>query len=120
MRIIDWSSYLCSSYLVVVPISNVAQALINPNYAEFLQLSPTAEAQAALLAVYTAFYNFSGVPYDPTKVVAIIRDEYINVARQRIKGLDLSGSYKFDLGERRMTIRGYASFLGSSQQNRRE
>src|SRR3546814_10270628 len=79
-------------------MSNVAQALINPNYAEFLQLSPTAEAQAALLAVYTAFYNFSGVPYDPTKVVAIIRDEYINVARQRIKGLDLSGSYKFDLG----------------------
>src|SRR3546814_17670915 len=35
---------------VVVPISNVAQALINPNYAEFLQLSPTAAAQAALLA----------------------------------------------------------------------
>src|SRR3546814_17622167 len=94
--------------------------MINPNYAEFLQLSTTAEAQAALLAVYTAFYNFSGVPYDPTKVVAIIRDEYINVARQRIKGLDLSGSYKFDLGASRMTIRGSASFLESSQQTSRE
>src|SRR3546814_8551596 len=49
----------------------------------------------------------------------IIRDEYINVARQRIKGLDLSGSYKFDLGESRMTIRGSASFLDSSQQTSR-
>src|SRR3546814_19498000 len=59
---------------VVVPISNVAQALINPNYAEFLQLSPTAASQAALLAVSTAFSNFSGVPYYPTMVFAFTRD----------------------------------------------
>jgi outer membrane receptor protein involved in Fe transport len=55
------------------------------------------------------------VAYDPSKVVEIIQDQYVNAARQRIKGLDLSGSYRFDFGDGQLTVRGSASWLDSAQ-----
>jgi outer membrane receptor protein involved in Fe transport len=103
---------------VVQPFNNPLQALSNPNYAQFVQYSPTLEQQAALLAVYSrAFYNYSGADYDPSKVVALALDQYTNAARQRVKGTDLSGSYRFDVGGGQMTLRGAATWLDSSQQN---
>jgi len=92
------------------------QALSNPAYADFVDLSPTPEQIQGLLAVYdNAFYNLSGAAYDPGKVVAIVHDQYVNAARQRIKGLDLSGSYRFDLGDGQLAVRGSASRLESKQ-----
>jgi len=100
---------------VVEPV-NYQQALSDPAYADFVDRSPTPGQIQDLLAVYNnAFYNLSGVAYDPSKVVAIIRDQYVNVARQQIKGLDLSGSYRFDLGDGQLTMRGSASWLDSAQ-----
>ena len=100
---------------VVQPL-NYQQALSNPVYAEFVDYSPTSEQIQDLLAVYnSAFYNLSGAAYDPSKVMAIIRDQYVNAARQRIKGLDLSGSYRLDLGGGQLTMRGSASWLDSAQ-----
>lgn len=100
---------------VVLPL-NYMQALSNPAYANYVDQSPTPEKIQELFAVYNStFYNLSGVAYDPDKVVAIIRDQYVNAARQRIKGLDLSGSYRFDLGGGRLTVRGSASWLDSAQ-----
>lgn len=100
---------------VVVPL-NFQQALSNPAYAGFVDRSPTPEQIQELLAVYdNAFYNFSGAAYDPSKVVAIIHDQFMNAARQRIKGFDLSGSYRFDLGDGQLTVRGSASWLDSAQ-----
>jgi outer membrane receptor protein involved in Fe transport len=90
--------------------------LSNPAYAEFVDHAPTPEQVASLLAVYdSAFYNLSGATFDPAKVVAIIRDQYVNAARQRINGVDLSGSYRFDLGRGQLTIRGSSSWLDSTQ-----
>ena len=101
---------------VVEPINNYQQALSNPIYADFVNRSPTPGQIQALLAVYNnAFYNLSGTAYDPSKVVAIIHDQYVNAARQRIKGLDLSGSYRFDLGDGQLLVRGSASWLDSKQ-----
>jgi outer membrane receptor protein involved in Fe transport len=101
---------------VVEPINNYQQALNDPAYADFVDLSPTPEQIHDLLAVYNnAFYNLSGVAYDPSKVVAILHDEYVNAVGQRIKGVDLSGSYRFDLGGGRLTVRGSASWLDSTQ-----
>jgi iron complex outermembrane recepter protein len=94
------------------------QALSDPAYADsdFVDRSPTPERIQEFFAVYgDAFYNYSGRVYDPSKVVAIIRDEYVNAARQRIKGLDLSGSYRFGLGSGQLTVRGSASWLDSAQ-----
>jgi iron complex outermembrane recepter protein len=102
---------------VVVPIISYAQALSNPAYSEFVTVSPTAAQIDELLSSYgSAFYNLSGGGYDPTKVVAILRDQYINVARQKIHGLDLSGSYAFNLGTGHVIVRGSASWLASKQQ----
>lgn len=101
---------------VVQPITNYGQALNIPSYVDFIDYSPTAEKQAALLATANSFGNYVGAPYDPSKVVAIVHTEYANVARQEIKGLDLSGSYRFDLAAGQMTIRGSASWIDSTQQ----
>src|SRR6185312_10907028 len=100
---------------VVVPINYYQQALSDPVYAGYVDRSPTPEQIAELLAVYSNFYNYSGTAYDPSKVVAIFHDDYVNVARQRIKGLDLSGSYRFDLGGGQLMVRGSTSWLDSAQ-----
>ncbi|EIL87435.1 MAG: TonB-dependent receptor [Pusillimonas sp.] len=92
------------------------QALSNPAYADFVDWSPTLEKIQDLLAVYNSvFYNQSGVAYDPSKVVALISNQYVNAERQRIKGLDLSGSYRLDLGGNQLMVRGSASWLDSVQ-----
>lgn len=101
---------------VVQPLPNLSQALGSPAYAKFIDYSPTAAKQANILATTSAFYNYAGAAYDASKVVAIANDLYTNAARQRIKGLDLSGSYRFDLGAGRLTIRGSANWLHSRQQ----
>lgn len=100
---------------VVQPITSYTQALSNPIYASFFDYSPTAEDQAVLLASASTLYNFSGAPYDPDNVAAILYAQYVNVAKQRIRGIDLSGSYRFDLGNGQMSIRGSTSWLDSSQ-----
>ena len=48
-------------------------------------------------------------------MVAIVDNRFINVARQRIKGLDLSGSYRFDLAASRLAVRGSVSWLDSER-----
>jgi outer membrane receptor protein involved in Fe transport len=100
---------------VVQPITGTA-VLGNPIYAEFVDYDPTEPAQAAALANASNFYNFAGTPYDASKVVAIVDGRYVNAARQRTKGLDLSGSYRTEVGTGRMTIRGSVSWLDSTQQ----
>lgn len=101
----------------IEPVANFAQAMSNPIFAQFVVHSPTAQQQAELLAAADRFNNRIGVPYDPEDVVAIIYAQYVNIARQEISGVDLSGTYRFDLGSGQMTIRGAASWLDSSQRN---
>jgi len=98
---------------VVRPLVN-NDVLGNPIYANFVDYDPTEAAQAAALS-NASFYNYVGAPYDASKVVAIIDDRYINASRQRIKGVDLSGAYRFDLDAGRLTVRGSASWLDSTQ-----
>jgi outer membrane receptor protein involved in Fe transport len=47
--------------------------------------------------------------------VAIVDGRYVNAARQRIKGVDLSGSYRADLGSGQLMFRGSISWLDSTQ-----
>ncbi|EIL98355.1 TonB-dependent receptor [Rhodanobacter thiooxydans] len=101
---------------VIQPIANASQALSNAIYAPFVNTAPTSQAQADVIASAARFYNFVGAPYDPGKVAAIIYTQYANTARQRIQGVDLSGSYQFELGQGALTLRGSASWLDSTQQ----
>jgi outer membrane receptor protein involved in Fe transport len=75
---------------VVQPIGNYLLGLSDPSYAPFVELSPSAEVQAALIASVSNLYNATGADYDPTTVVAILHNQYTNATAQRVKGLDLS------------------------------
>lgn len=99
---------------VIEPIANPSEALSNPIYAPFIRYAPTAEELAAVLS-HGPILNYTGAPYDPSKVVAIMYDQFLNASSQHIKGLDLTGSYPIDIGDSRLTIRGTTSWLQSSQ-----
>lgn len=101
---------------VIQPITNPGQALSDPVYAPFIRRAPTLQDQEAVLAAAGAFSNFTGAPYDPDDVVAILFTQYANVARQDIRGFDLSGAYRMDLRGGALTVRASASWLDSSQQ----
>jgi outer membrane receptor protein involved in Fe transport len=103
---------------VVQPLLYRANTLSDPAYAQFVMYAPTAKQQQELLAEYAdSFYNYAGADYDPDKVVAIAHDEYINVGKQRVKGVDLSGSYHLGLGAGELELTGSASWIESSQKN---
>jgi outer membrane receptor protein involved in Fe transport len=99
---------------IVAPIV-AYQALSNPIYAGFVDYHPSAGALAQAVDDSHHFYNYAGAPYDASKVAAIVDGRYVNATRQKIKGIDLSGSYRSDLGEGHLTIRGSVSWLDSTQ-----
>src|SRR3546814_10204082 len=114
MRISDWSSDVCSSDLaslafhpqalpgleaelvwfdidytdrVVEPITSFSQALSNPAFFEFVQLNPSPDEQAAIVASADQLFNFSGLPYDPGMVVAFVDARYINRSEEHTSEL---------------------------------
>lgn len=99
---------------IVQPITSTADVLTNPIYTAFVIHDPTAEKKAEVLAS-TEFTNYTGSPYDPDKLVAIVDNRFVNAARQQVKGLDLSGSYRFDLADSRLTFRGAVTWLDSER-----
>lgn len=104
---------------VVQPVLNYLGALTNPAYAQFVFLDPSqATIDEALLAVETAnFRNFSGAPYDPSTVVAVVDNRYTNVARQTARGVDVQARYTFDWLDGSGTLHGSASWLRGRQRN---
>lgn len=103
---------------VAYPFQNILSSLSNPDHAPFVQYDPTVAQQQDLIATYNqAFYNQAGVDYDPDQVIAIVSAQYTNVARQEAKGLDLTGSYRFDLASGQLVFRGGASWIDLAQQN---
>lgn len=101
---------------VVEPMPNFASSLGNPAYDQFIRYNPSRQEQEQLIAMADFFGNYTGAPYDPNLVAAMTYGAYVNVARQRIKGLDVSASYRFDVGSGQLTIRGATSWLDSAQQ----
>lgn len=99
---------------VVQPITSTSDMLTNPIYDDFVIRDPTEEQLAGVLGS-TEFANYTGSPYDPNNVVAIVDNRFVNAARQRIKGIDLSSSYRFDLAKSRLTVRGSVSWLNSER-----
>ncbi|WP_435014320.1 TonB-dependent receptor plug domain-containing protein [Xanthomonas arboricola] len=92
-----------------------AQALSNPAFAPFITTSPTEAELAAALQGFR-FVNGTGAPYVPAQVVAIASNQYVNAARQRARGVDLSGSWRVDLGQGALTFRGALTWLDSTRQ----
>lgn len=99
---------------IVQPITSITNVLSNPIYADFVVHAPTAGEKAGVLAS-TEFTNYTGSAYDPDKLVAIVDNRFVNASRQRVKGVDLSGAYRFDLARSRLTVRGSVSWLDSER-----
>ena len=100
---------------IIQPITSTSDVLTNPIYDEFVTRDPTAEKQAGVIAGLDQFSNYTSAPYDPADMVAIVDNRFVNAARQRIKGIDLSGAYRFDLATSRLTVRGSVSWLNSER-----
>lgn len=108
--------YIDYSDRAIQPIASYSNVLSDPIYAEFVLFSPTPERVVEEVAATSVFIDAAGGLYDPARVFAIYYARFVNATRQRIKGIDLSGSYRFDLRGGQMTIRGASSWLDSTQQ----
>jgi iron complex outermembrane recepter protein len=101
---------------VVSPIPYYYQALTNPAYRDFVTFNPT-DAQKTAAEAVGQIYPMTGVPYDPSTVVAIADDRNYNAAVQSIRGLDALAQYRIQLARAgSLTLSGNASYLHSTQQ----
>lgn len=110
-------SYFRISYnnRVVVPIPDLLVAL-NDAYSEFVANAPTVDQQRDLIAMAAAgLANYAGVEYDPSNVVAIVNDRYLNTVSQHIHGLDLLVKYNIDLKGSHLDLDGDVTYLSSRQ-----
>ena len=100
------------------PVAVIQDAFNSPIYKEFLTFNPTLAQQeriSALTASTGGIQNFSGGPYDPAAVAAIINDFYTNVTLQRINGVDVNAIDQVDVGSGQLVLTANASWLFSIQ-----
>lgn len=96
-------------------IANILGALSDPNLAPFVQrISPATNAAdlariTALLAS-PALTTIAGV-FPPEAYGAIVETRYVNTATLRVRGLDVIGSYRFDLGDDRIVLAANATYM---------
>jgi len=110
-------SYFDISYRgrVVTPLTFTNQALSNPIYSDLVTLNPSEAAKAAAVAIQP-FFNLTGVAYDSTRVVALVRNTNMNAATQNVRGVDVAATYDIDLHEHgALTLSGYGSYIDSDR-----
>ena len=104
---------------VVSPIAGpLSTAFSDPGYASLIDFDPDAARLDALIAgAQFGLQNFSGRPYDPGTVVALVDNRNINVAAWAINGVDARIAWNRNLGpDRSMGFDMTGSWLNSSQQ----
>ncbi|QUD90135.1 TonB-dependent receptor [Phenylobacterium montanum] len=101
---------------IVQPVNDLGSALTSPTYAPFVTPNPSVQLQAAAIANAAAFYNLAGTPYDASDVVALVQDRYVNATAQKISGVDLSVSDRFDLAGGGLDLQVDATWLRIVQQ----
>ena len=100
---------------IVAPITFLTQSLSNPIYQDLIDISPSGSAKAAALEG-AAVFNYTGLAYDPANVVAIINDNNLNVASQKLQGVDGSARYRIALeNSATLTVTAAATYLESTQ-----
>lgn len=101
---------------ITQPITSTNGLLTNPIYQSLVTLMPNmAEIDEAVQGSSSGVQNNTAFPYDPANVVAIVDSRYLNVARQTLRGVDISANYRADFGEASLTFTGAASYLHSRQ-----
>jgi outer membrane receptor protein involved in Fe transport len=77
------------------PITNSNESLINPVYAGFLTPNPSVALQNKIIASSSSFLNFSGGPYNPAAIAAVVSDQYHNFSEETITGGDILIDYRW-------------------------
>lgn len=103
---------------VIEPITSAAGVLDNPLFGNLITFTPSmVEIDEAIASAAMGLTNNSSGAFDPANVVAIIDNRFRNVARQSVKGVDLSLRYRHQWeGGDSLTFTGAASYLDSRQQ----
>ncbi len=100
---------------IITPIVNRQLAFVTPADAPFLTFSPSAAQQAALVANSDTFTDFTagtpGGPYNPSRVYAIVDNQYQNVSAENASGVDLTASYHIDANVGAFDLFGNGSWL---------
>jgi len=94
---------------VVQPVSNYLQGLSIPAYAPFVIRNPGLADVNRLLATTPNIYDWTSGPFDPSTVVAIMKDDYENATSQRVSGIDLSVNDAMTVGATRIEVFAAAS-----------
>jgi outer membrane receptor protein involved in Fe transport len=103
---------------VVQPIAgSIAAAFRDPGFATLINRSPTPALVTALgNGAQFGVQNVSGVAFNPANVVAIVDNRNINVATQKIKGIDARIAWNGEIAEgQRLGFDLSGSWLESSQ-----
>ncbi|MBA4090940.1 MAG: TonB-dependent receptor-like protein [Sphingobium sp.] len=104
---------------VVAPIPSTSKALIDPVYADFVTFMPSAADIASTIAMSPmGLSNQTGTsdPFDPASVFAIVDSRTQNVARDKIKGVDVSLAYQVKThGTGTFNFHANATYLRSSR-----
>lgn len=101
---------------VVQPVASYSSALSSPFYEALVTLDPSG-AEIADALEGASLFNYTGLPLDPATVVAVIDNRYLNVARQKLQGVDILASYRIDLApSETLMANANASYLESAQQ----
>lgn len=103
---------------IATPLLSAAGVLTNPNYANLVTLSPSAEELASLISgASLGLQNATGSAYNPARVIGVFDDRDRNVARQRYKGVNLSLKYSMDVGsDGKLDLAAAVTWIKSQQQ----
>ncbi|MDR6709303.1 outer membrane receptor protein involved in Fe transport [Novosphingobium sp. 1748] len=100
---------------VIMPISLPQQSLSNPAYGSIVTYNPATFAVTNALAD-KVIYNYSGAAYNPANVVAIVDDRNLNIATQKLRGIDLAAEYQHTMANGdRIILSASGSYLESEQ-----
>ncbi|MBV2147529.1 TonB-dependent receptor [Sphingobium sp. AS12] len=97
-----------------IALSNI---LTNPLFSDVITGNPAVDLVSSLAAgSRTPLNNVSGLPFDPSKVIAFIDGRYLNVSRQDIHGVDIQLRYSTTLASGdRILVSGSTAYLSSNQ-----
>ncbi|WP_232476330.1 TonB-dependent receptor [Flavisphingomonas formosensis] len=102
---------------VVQPIVSTSGILSNPIYQDLIAYDPSdAQIDEAIGRAASGLSNPFGIVYDRNDVIAIVDNRNLNVAEQRLHGIDLLARYRHDLGNGgSLTFTANGSYLHSRQ-----
>jgi iron complex outermembrane receptor protein len=101
---------------ILQPITNAAVALTDPTYTPFIQRNPSLAQQAAVISQANLYYDYTSTGYDPSKVIAIINEQYQNAAGQKIDGVDMGADYRFEAASGDFGVTGNIAWMRLREQ----